>query len=100
MMRFTLALAILVAMPAFAADDEDVLDSAAVATEYPTLIKRAEKRDGQQELVCGIVIRCKLPNEKECRIQYKSELATDGIYSVVYGTGTSQVKRGKNGSLE
>jgi hypothetical protein len=99
MMRSILALALLVSMPALAAD-EDVLDSADTASIYPTLIKRVEKKDRDGKLLCGVVVRCKLPSEKECRVQYKSEKVTDSIYTVAYGPGTSQVKRGKNGSLE
>jgi hypothetical protein len=98
MTRFILALAFLISVPAFSADD-DVLDSAQIASDYPTLIKRAEKRDRNNDLVCGLVIRCKLPTEKECRVQYKSEKVA-GVYSVIYAPGSSQVKRGKNGSLQ
>ena len=98
MIRFAMALAILAAVPSFA--DDDALDSAATASDYPTLIKRLEKKDRNGALVCGLVIRCKLPSEKECRVQYKSEKVTDGIYTVAYAPGTSKVTRGKNGSLK
>jgi hypothetical protein len=95
-----LSLTILASLSAaIAVADDDVLDSDSVRTEYPTLIKRLEKRDRDGKLVCGLVIRCKLPSEKECRMQYVSELIPDGVYTVAYDAGTSQVQRGHNGSL-
>ena len=99
MTRILMAMAFLASVVVFADEPSDVLDSQQTALEYPTLIKRLEKRDRNNNLTCGVVIRCKLPTEKECRVQYQSE-KTPGIFTVVYDSGSSQVKRGKNGELK
>jgi hypothetical protein len=95
---FVVALAFLAySVPAFSYE-EDPLDSPAVAGAYPILIKRTEKRDRNNNLLCGMVIRCLLPTEHDCRTQFKSE--KDGnVYSVVYAPGHSDVKRSDKGSL-
>jgi hypothetical protein len=96
MTRIVLALAFLVSVPAFS--DDDPLDPAQIQNAYPTMIKRAEKRDRSDNVICGIVVRCLGADEKECHLQYKSEI-DNGFYSVVYASHTSQVNHGSNGSI-
>jgi hypothetical protein len=97
MTRFILVLSFLIAAPALA--EVDVLDSPALNDEYPYVVKRLEKRTSDGALICGLVVRCKLPDERDCRMQYKSEVATDSIYVTAFDDGTSSVSRKGNGSL-
>jgi hypothetical protein len=77
---------------------DDVLDPPAIAAQFPYLIKRTERRDANQALSCGVVVRCSLPNEVDCHVQLLS--AKDGgVYSVIFSPGHSSVKRGNDGSL-
>ena len=88
----------LLAAPTPAHAMDDVLDPPAIAARYPYLIKRTERRDVNQSLSCGVVIRCSLPNDEDCHVQYKSGKDGD-VYSVTYSPGHSSAKQGSDGSL-
>jgi hypothetical protein len=103
MTRLIFVLVLLCALPAFADDEVDVLESAQTRTEYPFGSLRLEKREGGTRagaLICGLAIRCKNADNTECRIQYKSEQVTDSIYAIPFLPGTSKVEYGSKGSLK